>query len=306
MVSEIFRPKSVAEAARLAVAPGTAVLGGGTWLNSALHAGQTSASGSVPQSTGGTGARDASGAADSGGANGRPAAAADSTFALISLENLGLDFVEWRSSALRIGAAATFQQCLEAPGVPEAIRTAFAGTASRTLRNMATVGGELGLCPEDSLLIPLLAALDAQVRIAGRRPLTIEEYRAARAQGPVGLILEVSVPDADRPSGVAWHARTSHGMRSLVVAVAAHRLRPAVTGARIVASDCRGQVRRLADAEEALAYSPLPAKDRIEKLVRAAFWPTSHAHASTEFKRCLAGVYAADLLHALAERQAGR
>jgi probable selenate reductase FAD-binding subunit len=291
MVSEILRPKTISEAARLEMQAGTAVLGGGTWLNSGIAAGDAGAAGAA-----------------FAGAAAAPKVASSTVaapLALISLDSLGLDFVEWRSSVLRIGAAATFQQCLEAPGLTNALRTAFAGTASRTLRNMATVGGELGLCPADSALVPLLAALDAQVRIAGRRPLGMEEYRAARAQGPVGLILEVSVPDADRPSAVEWLARTSHGRRSLVLAVAAARLQPAVAGARIVASDCRCQVRRLVDAEEALEGSPLPAKDRIEKLVRAAFWPTSDPHASTELKRYLAGVYAADLLHALARRQAG-
>jgi probable selenate reductase FAD-binding subunit len=285
MVSEILRPKTIAEAARLATMPGTAVLGGGTWLNADLARWGASITGAVEASP-------------------APAAPVASPRALISLESLGLDLVEWKSSALHLGAAATFQQCLEAPGVPEALRVALAATASRTMRNMVTVGGELGLCPADSVLIPLLAALDARVRIAGRRPLGIEEYRSARALGPVGLILEISVPDADRLGAVRWLARTSHGRRSLVIAVAVSRLQPAAMGVRIVASDCRGQVLRLADAEEALVGSPLPAKDGIEKLVRAAFWPTSDIHASTECKRYLAGVYAADLLHELAERQA--
>jgi CO/xanthine dehydrogenase FAD-binding subunit len=169
---------------------------------------------------------------------------------------------------------------------------------------MVTVGGELGHCPADSVLIPLLAALDARVRIAGGRSLGIDEYRSARAPGPVGLIVEVTASDADAPCAVASLARTSHGRRSLVVAVAAARLHPSVSRVKIVASDCRGQVLRLVDAEEALEGSELPARDHIEKLVRAAFWPTSDIHASTECKRYLAGVYAADLLHALAGRRA--
>jgi probable selenate reductase FAD-binding subunit len=301
MVSEILRPKTIAEAARLASMPGTAVLGGGTWLNADLARGGTAIAGSVEA---GSSPSAAVHAAAAGATQGTVAAPVASPLALISLDNLGLDFVEWRSSVLHLGAAATFQQCLEAPGVPEALRTAMAATASRTMRNMVTIGGELGLCPADSTLIPLLAALGARIHVAGRRPLGIEEYRSTRATGPAGLILEVSAPDADRPSAVRWLARTSHGRRSLVIAVAAARLKPAAAGVRIVASDCRGQVLRLADAEEALEGSPLPAKDGIEKLVRAAFWPTSDIHASTECKRYLAGVYAADLLHELAERQA--
>ncbi len=279
MVAEILRPKTLGEAVRLVSVPGFAVLGGGTWLNAAVAAPAAAGLAASPEQSRGP-------------------------MTLVSLENLGLDFVEWRNAALRLGAAATFQQVLDAPGVTEAVRAATAATASRTLRNMITVGGELGCCPADSVLIPVLAALDARVHVAGRHPLSIAEYRAARAAGPVGLIVEVSASDADRPCAVSSLARTSHGRRSLVIAVSAARFTPKLSRVRIVASDCRGQVLRLADAENALEGSPLPVKDRIESLVRAAFWPTSDLYASTEFKRYLAGVYAADLLHVLAAREA--
>jgi putative selenate reductase FAD-binding subunit len=282
VVSEIFRPKTLGEAVRLASMPDTAVLGGGTWLNAAV-------TGTAPGSTPAT-------------VTGRPRG----PLALVSLEKLGLDFVEWRNAALRLGAAATFQQVLDAPGVPEAVRVAVGATASRTLRNMITLGGELGLCSPDSVLIPVLAALDARVQVAGRRPLGIEEYRSARATGPVGLVVEVSAADADRPCAVASLARTSHGRRSLVIAVSATRLFPKLSRVRIVASDCRGQVLRLADAENALEGSPLPREEQVESIVRAAFWPTSDMHASTEYKRYLAGVYAADLLRGLAARESER
>jgi probable selenate reductase FAD-binding subunit len=270
MVSEILRPRTVSEAARLAAKPGAVILGGGTVLNSDVAA----------------------------------ALPADQQIALVSLQALGLDFVEWRSGALRLGAAATFQQCLDAPGVPRVLRDAFGATASRTLRSMITIGGELGHCPADSVLLPVLAALEARVHLAGGRVLAVDEYRAARAAGPVGLIVEVTASDADRPCAVAALARTSHGRRSLVIAVAAAKLAPKIARLRIVASDCRGQQLRLTDAEDGLEGSPLPEKERIEKLVRAAFWPTSDILASTEFKRYLAGAYVADLLHDLAGSRA--
>ena len=71
MVSEILRPQTIGEAARLASRPGTAILGGGTWLNSAVAAADTPGSGMAP---------------------------AGSALALVSLERLGLDFVEWKHS----------------------------------------------------------------------------------------------------------------------------------------------------------------------------------------------------------------
>jgi putative selenate reductase FAD-binding subunit len=265
MAMEILRPTTITEALQAGAVPGAAWLGGGTWI---------------------------------------AARRGDQPRVLVSLERLGLDHIRCEGRSCTIGAAVTFQQVLDGPGVPEVLRQAVAGTASRTLRNMVTVGGELGLLPQSSALVPAFVALDARVTLAGRkRTLDIADYCLTR---PAGLILEVTIPDGSLPCALRALARTSHSTRSLVVALAARALSPAVSGVRAVASDCRGQILRLAGFEKALEGAALPARERIEAMVRGAFSPRADMHASAPYKSCLAGVFAADILHELAAGRARR
>jgi len=256
MVTEIVRPKTVREAVEAKNAPGAAYLGGGTWLNS----------GRLPE---------------------EPAI-------LISLEDLGLGMIEAAPGGCTIGASVTFQQLIDADPVPRAVKAAAKLTASRTLRNMQTVGGELGLCPADSVLIPMLLALDATVLLAGsRRPMAIGDYWLSK---PDDLVLSLTIPEAGRTAAVRALSRTSHSLRSLVIVACA----PGEAGgeACVVLSDCREEC--VVIREPVLNRWPLPSREKIEEMVRAAFSPVADMHASQEYKRYMAGVLAADMLHELA------
>lgn len=62
-----------------------------------------------------------------------------------------------------IGAATTFQEVLDSPEVPEYFKEACRFMASRTKRNMATVGGNIALLRDDSYIYPCLIAAKATV-----------------------------------------------------------------------------------------------------------------------------------------------
>jgi putative selenate reductase FAD-binding subunit len=255
MVMDIVRPQTVREAVRAKEAPGAAYLGGGTWLNS----------GSAPE-----------------------------TAILISLENLGLGTIEAEPDGCTIGASVTLQQLIDADPVPGAVKAAAKLTASRTLRNMQTIGGELGLCPADSALIPVLLALDAAILLAGSRgAMPIADFWL---QKPDDLVLSITIPEAGRTAVVRALSRTSHSLRSLVIVACA----PGENGgeACVVLSDCREEC--VVIREPALNRWPLPSMAKIEEMVRSAFSPAADIHASAEYKRYIAGVLAADMLHGLA------
>jgi len=227
MITDIARPLTVTEAVRAGSAPGAAYLGGGTWLNSGRAQGVTT---------------------------------------LVSLDHLGLGTIHSDSSRCTIGAAATFQAIADNPSVPGGLRAAVHLTASRTLRNMVTLGGELGLRPADSAVIPLLLAARAEVTLAGRRkPVSLDELGDA---GKAGLILSVSIPL--RPAAaVRALSRTSHAPRFLVVARC---------GDRVAASDCQGQTVLRAGAAGAPSFQPRP-----------------DIYASAEYKRYMLDVLAEEL-----------
>lgn len=275
MVKQILHPAGVREALRLGRLPGAAWLGGGTWLNGPGEA-SASAPGEVSASSPGGGA----------------------PRILVSLDRLGLDRVERAGAGCTVGAAVTLQRLIDSPDVPEAVRRAAVLTAARTLRNMASLGGELGLRPYDSVLIPVLLALDAEVLTADRRaPRSMEEHlRAPEAS----LVLGIRLADP-RPCAVEVVSLSSRGRRSLVVAVGLRGGAGApLSGVRLAAGDCTAPAQRLRPVEEALEGRPLPSREAVEKAVHDAFWPNPDARASGAYKRYMAAVLAADMVHALA------
>ncbi len=255
MVTDILRPATIQEALKAKALPGSAFLGGGTWLNASRSA--------------------------------KP-------LTLISLEKLGLDSIEAGAKRCAIGATTTFQQLVDHPGLPAAVRRAAALTASRTLRNMMTTGGEVALHPADSALVPVLIALEAEVSIAGKKkPVPIQ---GVLSDSDTGLVLAISIPVPVRLSAVHAVSRTSHSTRSLVVAASAISLQPEVSGLRVLASDCRGSLVRLARLEELLEGRPLPTRAEIEEAVGSEFAPQADAHASSRYKLYMTRVLAADAL----------
>jgi len=255
MVTEILRPETVQEALKARALPGSAFLGGGTWLNASYSA---------------------------------------EPITLISLEKLGLDSIEPGGKRCVIGATATFQRIVDHPGLPAAVRRAAGLTASRTLRNMMTMGGEIALHPADSAIIPILVAMGAEVLFAGKKkPVPIYAFLSDRDSG---LVLAVTIPEPLRPSAVLAVSRTSHSPRSLVVAATAASLRPKVSGLRVFVSDCRAGPVRLTRLEELLEGQPLPSRAEIEGM-SFEFAPLADMQASSRYKLYMTKVLAADALH---------
>ena len=262
MVTEILRPRSVQEALKARSLPHSAYLGGGTWLN---------------------------------------ASRSETPLTLISLERLGLQGIEADRERCVIGATATLQQVVDHAGVPEVLRSASALTASRTLRNMITIGGEVALHPADSALVPVLLALGAEVSVAGRKkPVPLHAFLSDRSFAGTSLVLSVSIPEPRRKAAVRVVSRTSHSSRSLVVAASAEALQPVVMDVRLIVSDCRGSMARLTKLEAALAGRPLPPRSDIEASTDAELPQQADIHASSQYKGYMTRVLAADALHEMA------
>jgi probable selenate reductase FAD-binding subunit len=111
---------------------------------------------------------------------------------LIDLHHLGLDYLKEEDACIRIGACTTIQQLYQSP----LVRTFASGLlvqvaswfASRQIRNVATIGGNIaeGLSAADTA--PALLAMDAQVVIVGETEHTIPMSEFFRKEG--GNILQ--------------------------------------------------------------------------------------------------------------------
>lgn len=130
MVENLILAKDVAEAVALASKPGAAYLAGGTEINRLNSSVEASS--------------------------------------LVALNRVSeLNFIKKEGSFVEFGAMCTFQQIVDAKETPEYFKTACLYMASRTKRNMATIGGNIALCRDDSYLWPTLLACDASLNLVG-------------------------------------------------------------------------------------------------------------------------------------------
>jgi CO/xanthine dehydrogenase FAD-binding subunit len=144
---------------------------------------------------------------------------------VMGLRRAGLDTIEPDGDTLRIGATATLTQLLQQPHVP-VLREAAANTASWSIRNMGTVGGNLFTPPPGGDVAVALLALDATVTLAGRngrRVLPLVDFFTGFMTNRLGadeLLVEVGVPISNAPTAFVKLGR-KHANTPAVVTVAA-------------------------------------------------------------------------------------
>lgn len=221
------------------------------------------------------------------------------------LGGLRVDTAAGSSGTLIIGATVTVGELLRATeaGRPAGglLREATSWLANHTVRNLATVGGNLMAWHFPTDLPPALLVLDASVRVMGRsgeRIVPIDRLYAARrevfARGD--LIADVRVPAATPGLRGAFE---KHGRKRLDVALvncaAAVRLDGGrIAEARLALNGVGGPPARRPDIEAFLAgKEPSPAVfEEAGRMVSAAVTPRSDHRASAAYRTRLAGVAA--------------
>jgi CO/xanthine dehydrogenase FAD-binding subunit len=113
---------------------------------------------------------------------------------------------------VRLGAGLTYTEMLEAPlaALVPALAEAARTVGSPQIRNVATLGGNLGTCSPAGDALPVLSALDATVELAssagGRREMTVHDFMVGvkrTALEPGELIVAATVPVLEGYQGFA-------------------------------------------------------------------------------------------------------
>ena len=123
---------------------------------------------------------------------------------------LQLQVVETDDNYFRIGACCTFTQVREHLNTPEILKEAISRIAAPAIRNLGTIGGNIGngSAKADSVLI--LFALDAKLRIqsaGGDRVIPIRAFYKGRKEldlAPDELITEILIP-RELPTHYTYH-----------------------------------------------------------------------------------------------------
>jgi CO/xanthine dehydrogenase FAD-binding subunit len=225
----------------------------------------------------------------------------------------------WRRdpTSVTIGAAVSYRE-LETgpladlvPALAEASRT----VGSPQIRNAGTLGGNLGTCSPAGDGLPVLAALDAVVELAGpagRRMMPVAEFMVGpkhTALGPGELVVSVTVPVVD-----GWQGYAKVGVRNaMVIAVASACvvLDRVNQRAAIALGSVGPTVLRCPDAESLLASSIDWATfgvdpgvlDQVRESVSSASRPITDHRSSADYRRHAVGVLVRRLVRRAGEQE---
>jgi CO/xanthine dehydrogenase FAD-binding subunit len=233
--------------------------------------------------------------------------------AVMGLRLAGLDGLERAGDRLRIGATATLTQLLDQDAVPM-LREAARNTASWSIRNMGTVGGNLFTPPPGGDVAVALLALDASVTLAstrGERVLPLADFLTGFMSTELAadeLLVEISVPIRGEPTAYLKLGRKHASTPSVVTVAACLEWRGGrVTDARIALGAVGPHPIRAREAERLLVGTRLDAEAIAAASVAAAQWcePFTDGIATDWYRRRMAGLFVGRALEQLAPGAAG-
>jgi putative selenate reductase FAD-binding subunit len=252
VIKEFLKPASVSEAIELKKSANSIWFGGGTWIN---HPKRSSV---------------------------------DVT--AVGFENLGINGIYKTGNHIQIGSATTIQEIIDSDLVPSVLKEASRFIYSRNIRNIATIGGNIGAGETDSALIPCLIALSASVETQEEGILSVEKYIA---ESNNSLILSISITESGADYAVKKISRTASSSAIVTVAVGIYRKGSVIKEAVVVVGGVDSKVLRLGKVENELKNNNLQTDENIEKSVYETISPETNILGSAEYKKYITGVMVA-------------
>ena len=220
------------------------------------------------------------------------AAAADT---LISLKKCaGLNDIEDDGNKIRIGAMCTFQQIIESNNTPAYLKETAHFMASRTKRNMATIGGNIAALRDDSYMLPVLFAVHAELevlRAGGTEKISAYSYMEAAEAGGDMLITAVIVPKNIKAVSKRYaNTAQSHAVLTMSAAMTDE-------GISLYGAVKNAGLLHFCDLEKAFREKPEAGEDEIIEMVRVCtgLETADDMFGSDAYKRYLIGVTAFSL-----------
>lgn len=226
---------------------------------------------------------------------------------LVDIRSLDLDFVgEDKGKALEIGAATRVEalENVEALSTApyRALSEAADAMATPTIRNMATIGGNLCNASPGGDLSVALTALGAVVSAAGpggRMEIPIAEFFAgpnATTLQENEMVLKILIPPLSDKTGSSFcklrHHQTSVDTAVVNVATRLHLVGGLCVGAA-VSMGAVGPVPLRARGAESLLIGKAPGKEIVEQASRLAMeesMPVDDIRASADYRKRMVGV----------------
>ncbi|MGB8105712.1 MAG: xanthine dehydrogenase family protein subunit M, partial [Pseudolabrys sp.] len=225
---------------------------------------------------------------------------------LIDINRIGdLAFIEEAGKKIRIGALTRHYQLETSPVIARhlpVLASAMTHVAHLAIRNRGTIGGSLSHADPAAELPMMALLLDAELHIAsasGKRTIAARDFLVGALTVDLArddIVTEIVLPKLPPKTGWGFEevARRT-GDFALAAAAATLTLSAGVISqARIALTGVGATPVRAAEAEALLVGQALEPGliDRIIDAVRAAIEPDTDLHASSDYRRHLAGVLA--------------
>ena len=225
---------------------------------------------------------------------------------LIDINRIGdLAFIEEAGKKIRVGALTRHYQLETSPVIARhlpVLASAMTHVAHLAIRNRGTIGGSLSHADPAAELPMMALLLDAELHIAsasGKRTIAARDFFVGALTVDLArddIVTEIVLPKLPPKTGWGFEevARRS-GDFALAAATATLTLSAGVISqARIALTGVGATPVRAAEAEALLVGQALEPGliDRVIDAVRAAIEPDTDLHASSDYRRHLAGVLA--------------
>jgi len=219
---------------------------------------------------------------------------------VVYLEPLGLSGIKRELDDVIIGALTTLQELSDSAEIPAALQNAAGFIPTRSVRNIATIGGNVGANRSDSYVIPALIALGATAELADGASVPVEDYVSKERDD---LILSFRMP-AMRPHMAVDVVKESRSHIALPVVSAAVRITGGggkvtggggkVTGAVIAAGCVAPRVVRLTPVEQALVAGTVGDGPELEDAIARSISPKADILGSVAYKTYVNSAVIAD------------
>ena len=215
----------------------------------------------------------------------------------------GLDVIDETSDAIRIGALTRHYQLETSPLIARnlpVLSCAMTHVAHLAIRNRGTIGGSLAHADPAAELPMMALLLDAELRIAsaaGERTVAARDFFLGALTVDLGsgeIITEIALPKLPLRTGWGFEeVARRHGDFALAAVAATLTVSGgAIEQARIALTGVGATPLRAAEAEGLLVGRALEPDlvSRVMDAVRATVEPETDLHASSDYRRHLAGV----------------
>jgi xanthine dehydrogenase small subunit len=227
---------------------------------------------------------------------------------VMTLRKAGLDYMHHFNGSVHIGATTTLTQIVnEAPY--QLLQEAAGQSASWTIRNMATAGGNLFVPPPAGDFATALLALDAEVTLVssqGSRTVPLAEFYTgfmSNVLQPGEILTEIEVPAPQGPTAFVKYGRKTANTPAVVTVAAQVILEgDTISAARLALNAVGPHPIRATDAEDILTGKSLD-EITIAAAAKAAAGqcePFTDAIASEWYRRKMVSVYVGRVLELIA------